>query len=75
MVKKLSNNKNLLMNLITLEFIEDDDNALIAKEDEEIKKMYWSRNIRLRISDKAEHKVFMWALDECKKYGSLHTYL
>lgn len=37
--------------------------------------MYWSRNIRLRISDKAEHKVFMWALDECKKYGSLHTYL
>ena len=38
MVKKLSNNKNLLMNLITLEFIEDDDNALIAKEDEEIKK-------------------------------------
>ena len=75
MIKKLSNNKNLLMNLISLEFIEDDDNALIAKEDEEIKKMYWSRNIRLRISDKAEHKVFMWALDECKKYGSLHTYL
>lgn len=52
MVKKLSNNKNLLMNLITLEFIEDDDNALIAKEDEEIKKMYWSRRVRVSYSSK-----------------------
>ena len=75
MVKKLSNNKNLLVNLISLDFIEDNDNALITKEDEEIKKMYWSGNVKLGISDKAGHKVVMWALDECKKYGSLHTYL
>lgn len=74
-VKKISNNKNILTNLISLECIEDDENALITKEDEEIKKMYWSRNIRLRISDKAEYKVFMWALKECEKYGSLNTYL
>jgi hypothetical protein len=75
MVKNLSDNNNLLVNLISLEFIEDDENALISKEGEDIKKMYWCRNIRLRISDKAEHKVFIWALDECKKYGSLNTYL
>lgn len=74
-VKDLSANKNLLVNLISLEFIEDDETAIIAREDEEIKKMYWSRNLRLRISDEAEHKVFMWALSECQKYGSLHTYL
>ena len=28
-----------------------------------------------RISDKAEHRVFIWALNECKKYGSFNTYL
>lgn len=74
-VKKISNNKNLLVNIISLEIIEDDETSTIARENEEIKKMYWSRNFRQRISDKAEHKVFMWALDECKKYGSLNTYL
>ncbi|WP_033163456.1 hypothetical protein [Sharpea azabuensis] len=75
MVKNLSDNNNLLVNLISLEFIEDDENALISREGEEIKKMYWGRNVRLRISDKAGHKVFIWALGECKKYGSVHTYL
>ena len=54
-VKSISDNKNLLTNLISLEFVEDYENALIVKENEDIKKMYWSRNARLRISDKAEH--------------------
>ena len=74
-VKSLSDNKNLLTNLISLEFIEDCDNALIAYEDEDIKKMYWIRDSRLRISDRAGHKVFVWAMNECRKYGSIHTYL
>ena len=74
-VKSISDNKNLLANLISLEFVEDYENALIVKENEDIKKMYWSRNVRLRISDKAEHKVFIWAINECKKYGSFNTYL
>lgn len=74
-VKSISDNKNLLTNLISLEFVEDYENALIVKENEDIKKMYWSRNVRLRISDKAEHRVFIWAINECKKYGSFNTYL
>ena len=74
-VKGISDDKNLLTNLISLQFIEDYENALIVKENEDIKKMYWSRNVRLRISDKAEHRVFIWAINECKKYGEFHTYL
>lgn len=35
----------------------------------------WSRNLWLRISDKAEQSVFIWAVSECRKYGSFHTYL
>ena len=74
-VKSISDNKNLLTNLISLEIVEDYENALIVKENEDIKKMYWSRNVRLSISDKAEHRVFIWAINECKKYGSFNTYL
>ena len=74
-VKKLSDNKNLLTNLLSLEFIIDCKNALIANEDEDIKKMYWSRNLRLGISNKAEKSVFKWAISECRKYGTFHTYL
>lgn len=65
-VKSISDNKNLLTNLISLELVENYENALIVKENEDIKKMYWSRNGRLRISDKAEHGVFIWAINECK---------
>jgi len=53
-VKKASDNKNLLTNLLSLEFIDDCENALIVGEDEDIKKMYWSRHLRLRISDNAD---------------------
>ena len=74
-VKSISENKNLLTNLISLEIIDDCENALIASEDEDIKKMYWSKSVRLKISDKAEHRVFVWAIRECQKYGSFHTYL
>ena len=74
-VKKTSDNKNLLTNLLSLEFIDDCENALIVGEDEDIKKMYWSRHLRLRISDNAEQSVFMWAINECRKYGTFHTYL
>ena len=61
--------------MISLEIIDDCENALIASEDEDIKKMYWSKSVRLKISDKAEHRVFVWAIRECQKYGSFHTYL
>ena len=74
-IKDLSENKNLLVSLISLEMIEDNEKAIISQESEEIKEIYWSRNLRLRISDNAEHNVYIWALNECKKYGSLNTYL
>lgn len=74
-VKSVSYNKNLLTNLISLEFIDSCNNSLIANEDEDIKKMYWSRTLRLRILGEADHCVFMWALGECRKYGTLNTYL
>ena len=74
-VKSISNNKNLLTNLISLEIVENCENALIANVDEDIKKMYWSRNLRLNISNNAEHNMLIWAMDECRKYGSFHTYL
>ncbi len=74
-VKSISDNKNLLTNIISLEIIEDSEKSFIANENEDIKEMYWSRNLRLRISDKAEHKVFVWAISECRKYGSFHSYL
>lgn len=74
-VKSVSENKNLVTNLISLEIIEDCENSLISKENEEIKKMYWNRNMRPRISGEAEYSVFIWAISECSKYGSFSSYL
>lgn len=74
-VKSVSDNKNLIVSLISLEIIEDDSNSIIAYESETIKKEYWSRNLGLRISEKANEKVYLWALDECHKYGTLDSYL
>ena len=74
-VKKISNNKNLLTNLISLELIVDCESAIIVNEDEDIKKMYWSRILGLRILDKAEKSVFKWAITECRKYGTFRTFL
>lgn len=74
-VKDISDNENLIVNLISLEEIKDDSNAIIAYENEAIKRAYWSRSIRLRISEKADEKVCLWALSECQKYGTLESYL
>lgn len=74
--KSLSDNKKLLADLISLEVIEKDyTNALITNENEEIKKIYWSNNAWVKISEKADHNVIIWALDNCKKYGSFNSYL
>ena len=59
--------------MISLEIIEDNGNAIIAYE--AIKTAYWSRSLRLRISEKASEKVCLWALSENKKYGTLESYL
>ena len=74
-VKKITNNKNLLVNLISLEIVDNCENALIANEDDDIKKMYWGRNLQLNISKNADHNMITWAMNECRKYGSVYTYL
>ena len=74
-VKDVSDNENLIVNLISLEIIEDNGNAIIAYENDAIKTAYWSRSLRLRISEKASEKVCLWALSECQKYGTLESYL
>ena len=74
-IKSLSNNTNLLVNIISLEKVENIENAWIFKEDEDIKKEYWSRNRGIFISEKAPHEVWILALDECKRYGIINSYL
>lgn len=74
-IKSLSNNTNLLVNVISLEKIENIKNAWIFKEDEDIKKEYWNRNRGIFISEKASHEVLILALDECKRYGNINSYL
>lgn len=74
-VKKETDNKNLLVNLISLEVIEDNEKSIIAYENDEIKKLYWGRNFRFPISEEANEKICLWALDECHKYGTLDSYL
>lgn len=74
-VKESTDNENLIVNLISLETIVVNDSAIIAHESDAIKRSYWSRNLRLRVSDKADEKVCLWALSECHKYGTLESYL
>ena len=74
-VKGMFNHKNLLVDILSLEIIENKEKMSIANEGEEIKKLYWNRNIRFRMADDAGVEVILWALDECRKYGTLNTYL
>lgn len=59
-VKDVSDNENLIVYLILLEIIEDNGNAIIAYKNDAIKTAYWSRSLRLWISEKASEKVCLW---------------
>ncbi len=74
-VKEKCDNINLISNLISLQRIENLDTCIIANESEEIKRMYWSRSFRFIIEEKADIKIYLWALDECAKYGTIESYL
>lgn len=66
-------NQNLLVNLLSLETITDGETALISAESDEIKREFWSVNLKCLLLD--DEKVFQWAISECRKYGTINSYL
>lgn len=74
-VRKLTNNTNIIVNLIGLQIIDDYKNAIIANEDEAIKKEYWSRVLRTQFSGNANNETYIWALNECYQFGTLEPYV
>lgn len=74
-IKSQCPNDILIANIIGLEVITNQNDAIIAGEGDEVKKEYWSRNLRIAVYENAGEDVWIWALDECKKYGILSSYL
>lgn len=73
LVKMNENKENLVVSLLSMEVSSDDKVPMIANETEEIKKLFWGRNLRLFL--KANKNSYQWALSECKKYGTINTFL
>lgn len=73
--KEITNNNVLLAKLISLEVLESNSDALVFKENEEIKKIYWSSYCKINISESATEDICLLALEECFKYGALYTYV
>ena len=74
-VKENTNNQILIANLIALEKITDCKDAIIATESEEIKKEYWGRHLRAILPENADEEVWLWALEECRQYGTIASYI
>ncbi len=63
-----------LVDILLLEKIEDYKIALINKEEDYIKKLYWNKYNR-NFHGSTE-TIYIWALNECLKYkGNLNTYI
>ena len=73
--KTITSNEELLCDIISLQVIENCDNAIIFHECEPIKKLFWSKIQRAIISLNADISVYSKAIDECFKYGSLEAYI
>lgn len=67
------NNENLVVSLLSMELLSDEKEPLIANQVEEIKKIFWGRSNRFFV--KNNKNSYKWALSECKKYGSISTFL
>ncbi len=63
-----------LVDILLIEKIEDYEIALINKENDNIKELYWNKfNCNFHGSTES---IYIWALNECLKYnGNLNTYL
>ena len=73
--KEITQNAKFIAWIISLEPIASEKTALIRNESENAKKEYWRLNLRRVLSDDAEEIVCLWALNECKEYGTLDSYL
>lgn len=73
--KEITKDAKLIAWIISLEPITDEKKARIINENEDVKKEYWDLNIYLILSGKADENACLWALNECKKYGTANSYL
>ena len=74
-IKSATTNDELICDIISLQIIEEINKAHIFNESESIKKLFWTRLIRIPISPKASQETLVKAIDECFAYGSLETYI
>ena len=73
--KEITQNARFIAWIISLELIKDYKTALIRNENEAIKNEYWNFSFRSSLSDDAKQDTCIWALNECKIYGTLNSYL
>lgn len=73
LVKMKENKDNLVVSLLSMEVLSDDKVPMIANETEKIKKIFWGRDLRLFV--KSNKNSYKWAISECKKYGTINTFL
>lgn len=73
--KEITNNSRFIAWIVSLETITDDKTALIRDEREDVKREYWRLNLRRTLANGVGETVCLWALNECKKYGTLDSYL
>lgn len=73
--KEITQNTKFIAWIISLELIKDYKTALIRNENEAIKNEYWNFSFRSNLSDDAKQDTCIWALNECKIYGTLNSYL
>ena len=64
----------MIADIVSLQIVEDINNAVIFQESEELKKVFWTRESRFLIADKAGHAVLQKAINECHQFGDLKTY-
>lgn len=73
LLKRKEKKEDLLVSLLSMEILSDEKLPLIEYEAEEIKRSYWRRSRRINIID--NQNAYLWALSECKKYGTINTFL
>lgn len=73
--KEITQNARFIAWIISLEQIKDYKTALIRNENEAIKNEYWNFSFRSSLSNDAKQDTCIWALNECKIYGTLNSYL
>lgn len=71
--KKSKMDNELIANLLRIEKLDEKIKNLLDNESEEIKEKYWERDVN--IYDQINYDMYIWSLRECKKYGTLESYV